>query len=135
MGRCLEEGLRAQGAAAHQAVSPQYKTQYSTRLLSRTVLRSGNATAAGTSAPSPDNATGVLENITQALETLSEVLTFEEVIPVPGSASGVNALGLVVFSMCFGLVIGSMKQKGRPLREFFNCLNEAIMRLVAIIIW
>ncbi|XP_064031071.1 excitatory amino acid transporter 4 [Pogoniulus pusillus] len=118
-----------------EACFKQYKTQYSTRLFSRTVLRSGNATAAGTSTPSPDNATGVLENITQALETLSEVLTFEEVIPVPGSASGVNALGLVVFSMCFGLVIGSMKQKGRPLREFFNCLNEAIMRLVAIIIW
>uniref|UniRef100_A0A8D0EVR6 Amino acid transporter n=1 Tax=Strix occidentalis caurina TaxID=311401 RepID=A0A8D0EVR6_STROC len=64
-----------------------------------------------------------------------QVLTFEEVIPIPGSANGVNALGLVVFSMCFGLVIGSMKQKGRALREFFNCLNEAIMRLVAIIIW
>ncbi|KFV62370.1 Excitatory amino acid transporter 4, partial [Dryobates pubescens] len=88
-----------------------------------------------TQVPAPENFTGVLENVTQALETLSEVLTFEEVIPIPGSASGVNALGLVVFSMCFGLMIGSMKQKGRPLREFFNCLNEAIMRLVAIIIW
>uniref|UniRef100_A0A8B9GGI4 Amino acid transporter n=1 Tax=Amazona collaria TaxID=241587 RepID=A0A8B9GGI4_9PSIT len=75
------------------------------------------------------------QNITHALGTISEVLTFEEVIPIPGSANGVNALGLVVFSMCFGLVIGSMKQKGRALREFFNCLNEAIMRLVAIIIW
>uniref|UniRef100_A0A8C5TFA2 Amino acid transporter n=1 Tax=Malurus cyaneus samueli TaxID=2593467 RepID=A0A8C5TFA2_9PASS len=64
-----------------------------------------------------------------------QVLTFEEVIPIPGSANGVNALGLVVFSMCFGLMIGSMKQRGRALREFFNCLNEAIMRLVAIIIW
>uniref|UniRef100_A0A663N213 Amino acid transporter n=1 Tax=Athene cunicularia TaxID=194338 RepID=A0A663N213_ATHCN len=81
------------------------------------------------------NSTGILENITHALGTVSEVLTFEEVIPIPGSANGVNALGLVVFSMCFGLVIGSMKQKGRALREFFNCLNEAIMRLVAIIIW
>uniref|UniRef100_A0A8C6ZLK2 Amino acid transporter n=1 Tax=Nothoprocta perdicaria TaxID=30464 RepID=A0A8C6ZLK2_NOTPE len=83
----------------------------------------------------PENSTGILENVTHALGTLSEVLTFEEVIPIPGSANGVNALGLVVFSMCFGLVIGSMKQKGRALREFFNCLNEAIMRLVAIIIW
>uniref|UniRef100_A0A8D0EU57 Amino acid transporter n=1 Tax=Strix occidentalis caurina TaxID=311401 RepID=A0A8D0EU57_STROC len=85
--------------------------------------------------PVPENFTGILENITHALGTVSEVLTFEEVIPIPGSANGVNALGLVVFSMCFGLVIGSMKQKGRALREFFNCLNEAIMRLVAIIIW
>uniref|UniRef100_I3J248 Amino acid transporter n=1 Tax=Oreochromis niloticus TaxID=8128 RepID=I3J248_ORENI len=61
--------------------------------------------------------------------------TVEEVVPVSGSSGGVNALGLVVFSMCFGLVIGNMKQQGQALREFFDCLNEAIMRLVAVIIW
>ena len=59
----------------------------------------------------------------------------EETIPVSGSSDGVNALGLVVFSMSFGLVIGNMKQQGQALRDFFDCLNEAIMRLVAIIIW
>lgn len=61
--------------------------------------------------------------------------TVEETVPVSGSSAGVNALGLVVFSMCFGLVIGNMKEQGQALREFFDCLNEAIMRLVAIIIW
>lgn len=61
--------------------------------------------------------------------------TVEETVPVSGSSGGVNALGLVVFSMCFGLVIGNMKQQGQALREFFDCLNEAIMRLVAVIIW
>ncbi|XP_029819781.1 excitatory amino acid transporter 4 isoform X2 [Manacus vitellinus] len=120
-----------------EACFKQYKTQYSTRVFTRTVLHSSNATAGVTTTqiPAPENFTSILENVTQALGTISEVLTFEEVIPIPGSANGVNALGLVVFSMCFGLMIGSMKQKGRALREFFNCLNEAIMRLVAIIIW
>ena len=61
--------------------------------------------------------------------------TVVEMIPMSGSSNGVNALGLVVFSMCFGLVIGSMKQQGQALRDFFDCLNEAIMRLVAIVIW
>uniref|UniRef100_A0A8C4IUX5 Amino acid transporter n=1 Tax=Dicentrarchus labrax TaxID=13489 RepID=A0A8C4IUX5_DICLA len=61
--------------------------------------------------------------------------TVEETVPVSGSSAGVNALGLVVFSMCFGLVIGNMKQQGQALRDFFDCLNEAIMRLVSIIIW
>uniref|UniRef100_A0A8B9LDN1 Amino acid transporter n=1 Tax=Astyanax mexicanus TaxID=7994 RepID=A0A8B9LDN1_ASTMX len=61
--------------------------------------------------------------------------TVEETVPVSSSSNGVNALGLVVFSMCFGLVIGNMKQQGQALREFFDCLNDAIMRLVAIIIW
>lgn len=59
----------------------------------------------------------------------------EEMIPVPGAVKGVNALGLVVFSMCFGLIIGSMREKGQPLKDFFDCLNEAIMRLVGIIMW
>lgn len=77
----------------------------------------------------------ILANVTQAIQTLQETITMEEAVPGPGSSNGVNALGLVAFSMCFGLVIGKMKQKGQALLEFFDCLNEAIMRLVAIIIW
>lgn len=65
----------------------------------------------------------------------SEAITREEMVPVPGTVNGVNALGLVVFSMCFGLIIGSMKEQGLPLKDFFDCLNEVIMRLVAIIMW
>ncbi|XP_041957740.1 solute carrier family 1 member 3a isoform X1 [Alosa sapidissima] len=65
----------------------------------------------------------------------SHEITREEVIPVLGTVNSINALGLVVFSMCFGLIIGSMKEQGQPLKDFFDCLNEAIMRLVAIIMW
>ncbi|AWP07219.1 putative excitatory amino acid transporter 1-like [Scophthalmus maximus] len=65
----------------------------------------------------------------------SQEMTREEMIPVPGTVNGINALGLVVFSMCFGLIIGSMGEQGQPLKDFFDCLNEAIMRLVAIIMW
>ncbi|XP_068461351.1 solute carrier family 1 member 3a [Clinocottus analis] len=65
----------------------------------------------------------------------SQKITREEMIPVPGLVNGVNALGLVVFSICFGLIIGSMKEQGKPLKNFFDCLNEVIMRLVAIIMW
>ncbi|XP_034386615.1 excitatory amino acid transporter 4 isoform X2 [Cyclopterus lumpus] len=70
-------------------------------------------------------------NVTVTLNLTDSLNT----VPVSGSSNGVNALGLVVFSMCFGLVIGSMKQQGQALRDFFNSLNEAIMRLVSIIIW
>uniref|UniRef100_A0A8C5CFN5 Amino acid transporter n=1 Tax=Gadus morhua TaxID=8049 RepID=A0A8C5CFN5_GADMO len=61
--------------------------------------------------------------------------TVVEMVPVSGSSNGVNALGMVVFSVCLGLVMGSMKQQGQALRDFFDSLNEAIMRLVAVIIW
>lgn len=75
-----------------------------------------------------------LFNATNGSQELLEV-SREEVIPLPGQVSGVNALGLVVFSMCFGLIIGNMKEQGQLLRDFFDSLNEAIMQLVAIIMW
>lgn len=65
----------------------------------------------------------------------SQEITREEMIPVLGTVNGINALGLVVFAMCFGLIIGGMREEGQPLKDFFDCLNEAIMRLVAIIMW
>ncbi|XP_036158519.1 excitatory amino acid transporter 4 isoform X3 [Myotis myotis] len=121
-----------------EACFKQFKTQYSTRLVTRTVVRTENGSEQSASIPPPssmENGTSLLENVTRALGTLQEVLTFEEIVPVPGSANGINALGLVVFSVAFGLVIGGMKHKGRVLRDFFDSLNEAIMRLVGIIIW
>uniref|UniRef100_A0A3P9NLN1 Amino acid transporter n=1 Tax=Poecilia reticulata TaxID=8081 RepID=A0A3P9NLN1_POERE len=82
----------------------------------------------------PPNLVQSLFNSTNATQEVMEV-SREEVIPIPGQVNGVNALGLVVFSMCFGLIIGSMKEQGQVLRDFFDSLNEAIMSLVAIIMW
>ncbi|RXN02287.1 excitatory amino acid transporter 1-like protein [Labeo rohita] len=105
-----------------------YKTLYKKTVLTKNVTIMVNATDSF-------NATDLSQvyNLSTVLQTIQE--TVEEVVPVSGSSNGVNALGLVVFSMCFGLVIGNMKQQGQALRDFFDCLNEAIMRLVAIIIW
>ncbi|XP_066492686.1 excitatory amino acid transporter 1-like [Tiliqua scincoides] len=134
-----------------EACFRQYKTQYSIRIVNRTIHSSAptlppsshllhnsnisNVTTTATYLSLLENATSIWRNVTQALGSLPEVVSHEEVIPGPGSVNGVNALGLVVFSICFGLVIGSMKQKGHALREFFDCLNEAILRMVAVIIW
>uniref|UniRef100_A0A9J8B227 Amino acid transporter n=2 Tax=Cyprinus carpio TaxID=7962 RepID=A0A9J8B227_CYPCA len=111
-----------------EACFKQYKTLYKKTLLTKNVTIVVNATDSF-------NSTDLSQasNFSTVLQTIQE--TVEEVVPISGSSNGVNALGLVVFSMCFGLVIGNMKQQGQALRDFFDCLNEAIMRLVAIIIW
>jgi len=55
---------------------------------------------------------------------------------IVGSYSdGINVLGIIVFCVTFGLVIGKMGERGRILLEFFDALNEATMQLVQIIMW
>ncbi|KAI5099664.1 solute carrier family 1 (glial high affinity glutamate transporter), member 3b [Silurus meridionalis] len=97
-----------------QACTQQFKTKYGKRIVHVKVIVNES-----------------IFNLTNATQEIAK----EEIIPIPGTASGVNALGLVVFSMCFGLIIGNMKEEGQALRDFFDSLNEAIMRLVAFIMW
>uniref|UniRef100_A0A3P8U811 Amino acid transporter n=1 Tax=Amphiprion percula TaxID=161767 RepID=A0A3P8U811_AMPPE len=52
-----------------------------------------------------------------------------------GSSDGINILGLLVLSLTFGIILSSMETEGKPLRDFFNCLNKAMMHLVNIVIW
>ncbi|XP_042560772.1 excitatory amino acid transporter 4 isoform X2 [Clupea harengus] len=110
-----------------EACFKQYKTHY------KKLISTKNVTVPVNMTDSNITITDLHANFSVVLQTIQE--TVEEMVPMGGSSNGVNALGLVVFSMCFGLVIGSMKQQGQALREFFDCLNNAIMRLVAIIIW
>lgn len=104
-----------------EACFKQFKTNYEKRSIK--VPIQSNETLVG----------AVVNNVSEAMETLSKIR--EELVPVSGSVNGINALGLVVFSMCFGFVIGNMKEQGQALKEFFDSLNEAIMRLVAVIMW
>lgn len=50
-------------------------------------------------------------------------------------SDGINVLGLIVFCLVFGLVIGKMGERGRILVEFFDALNEATMKIVQVIMW
>ncbi|KAM6938702.1 excitatory amino acid transporter 4 [Lycodopsis pacificus] len=111
-----------------EACFKQYKTVYKKTVHTRNVTVTLNLTDSLNVTESD-----LSVNLSRVLHTIQ--VTVEETVPVSGSSNGVNALGLVVFSMCFGLVIGNMKQQGQALRDFFDCLNEAIMRLVSIIIW
>ncbi|GCC23419.1 excitatory amino acid transporter 3 [Chiloscyllium punctatum] len=50
-------------------------------------------------------------------------------------SDGINVLGLIVFCLVFGIVIGQMGEKGKILLDFFDALNEATMKIVQIIMW
>jgi len=46
-----------------------------------------------------------------------------------------NVLGLVVFSIVFGVVLGRIGERGMPLKAFFEALNEVIMKMVTLVMW
>ncbi|XP_051498319.1 excitatory amino acid transporter 3 isoform X2 [Apus apus] len=48
-------------------------------------------------------------------------------------SDGLNVLGLIVFCLIFGMVIGKMGEKGQVLVDFFDALNEATMKIIQII--
>ncbi|XP_078146474.1 excitatory amino acid transporter 2-like isoform X3 [Centroberyx gerrardi] len=46
---------------------------------------------------------------------------------------GMNVLGLIGFFVAFGIIMGKMGEKAKLMLEFFNVLNEIVMRLVGAI--
>ncbi|PVD23439.1 hypothetical protein C0Q70_16708 [Pomacea canaliculata] len=49
-------------------------------------------------------------------------------------SSGMNVLGLVVFSIALGCVLNHLGDKGKPLYDLFNSLNDATMVLIKLVI-
>jgi len=49
--------------------------------------------------------------------------------------SGINVLGLICFCLTFGIIIRGMGDQGQILVDFFLAFNEAVMKIVAIVIW
>uniref|UniRef100_A0A914W0C4 Amino acid transporter n=1 Tax=Plectus sambesii TaxID=2011161 RepID=A0A914W0C4_9BILA len=56
-------------------------------------------------------------------------------VPYKVTQSGMNVLGLVVFSLFLGYVINRMGASGDPLRFFFASLEGAMMRMITLVIW
>ncbi|XP_029474245.1 excitatory amino acid transporter 5 [Rhinatrema bivittatum] len=53
----------------------------------------------------------------------------------PGTSEGMNVLGIVIFSATMGIMLGRMGDSGVPLVSFCQCLNESVMRIVAVTVW
>ncbi|KAK6179691.1 hypothetical protein SNE40_011996 [Patella caerulea] len=55
--------------------------------------------------------------------------------PVVTKVEGMNVLGLAVFSIALGITIIKLGEKGKPLKDLFDSLNEATMKLIYVVIW
>lgn len=104
-----------------QACFQQYKTKRKELEPPKVAANTNTNTTTTTIPPLTTTIMAVVENITKDYQIVG---TYSD---------GINVLGLIVFCVAFGLVIGKMGEKGRILLEFFDALNEATMKLVQII--
>lgn len=67
--------------------------------------------------------------------TLFIAVPLEEYIISHEWVQGTNVLGLVMFSVVMGAVIGKMGIKGKPLQDVFQVLSEGMMIITQWVIW
>ncbi|OCT81997.1 hypothetical protein XELAEV_18024505mg [Xenopus laevis] len=61
--------------------------------------------------------------------------TTEEIKKKLEYKDGMNVLGVIGFFIAFGIAMGKMGEQARLMVEFFNILNEIVMKLVTMIMW
>lgn len=44
-------------------------------------------------------------------------------------------MGIIVFCLGFGLLLGELGQEGKVMTDFFSILNDVVMRMVELIMW
>ncbi|XP_029516412.1 excitatory amino acid transporter 5-like [Oncorhynchus nerka] len=54
---------------------------------------------------------------------------------IPGHSSGMNVLGIVIFSATMGLLLGKMGERGAPLVNVCQCVNECVMKIINAAMW
>ncbi|XP_019060971.1 excitatory amino acid transporter 5 isoform X2 [Fukomys damarensis] len=72
-----------------------------------------------------------VQNFTLDLTPPPEVIYKSE----PDTSDGMNVLGIVIFSATMGIMLGRMGDSGAPLVSFCQCLNESVMKIVAVAVW
>ena len=46
-----------------------------------------------------------------------------------------NVVGLVVFSIVFGVFLGNLHERGAVMGSFFDALNEIVMKMIKLVMW
>lgn len=52
-----------------------------------------------------------------------------------GSRDGMNVLGIIIFSIAFSIVLSRLGTEGQKIVHAVGILNEAIMKLVTVVMW
>ncbi|XP_028915299.1 excitatory amino acid transporter 2 isoform X2 [Ornithorhynchus anatinus] len=88
-------------------------------------------------APEPEEANATSSIISLLNETATEAPEEARMMIKKGLEfkDGMNVLGLIGFFIAFGIAMGKMGEQAKLMVEFFNILNEIVMKLVTMIMW
>ena len=87
---------------------------------------------------SPNSSIKIFSNGTHNFTTIrEEIAPGSDTVPagLEIAARNMNVLGLVMFSIVFGIVLGRVKERGLPMKKFFESLNEIIMEMIGLVMW
>ena len=79
-----------------------------------------------------------MTNTTMNATYLMKVLLYTGSKFVPAGttiSSGTNVLGIMVFSILFGGILGRIGEHGAPMKGFFDNLNGIVMVMVTLTMW
>ncbi|XP_074662813.1 excitatory amino acid transporter-like isoform X2 [Tubulanus polymorphus] len=110
-----------------EACIAQYTTKYVQKEVKEDVINASLANLTTTTTEIIPTVAGSPENITNTTQYIK--------IKKVGTVDGMNVLGVVCFSIIFGIVLGQMGEAAQLMVDFFMVLNEVVMRIVQIIIW
>ncbi|KAL4228027.1 hypothetical protein ACF0H5_013465 [Mactra antiquata] len=83
--------------------------------------------------------TGTLVNITLAPinNMTKQIVEYEETVEMKGLkyGNGINVLGLICFCVGFAIFLSKMGPKGQVMVDFFDILNEIVMKLIILVMW
>lgn len=96
-----------------------------------------NVTGSNKTLASNEHITSTFHNGTTNISMVTtEIYPGSNTVPAGmKSDEGMNLLGLTVFAIVFGVVVGKMGEKGKPLVVFFSALSDAVLMLVTLIMW
>jgi solute carrier family 1 (high affinity glutamate transporter) protein 1 len=91
-------------------------------------LQPGHAFPLSSASPPEHAATSTAEALSGVVKNMFPSNLF-------AAATGGNILGLIIFAALFGVVLGRLGARARPLLDVLDVLNEALMRFVRALIW
>jgi len=68
-------------------------------------------------------------NSTEVIDTTTELVRKVH------TRHGTNTLGVIVFCLVFGTVLGSMGKRAAPVANFFSIVDEVVLKIVTAIMW